>query len=59
MTEQTTMERALPKSPAPRPALASGTAAVTAALRPEIQPWEEDLWPDNECIPDDEMDCEC
>lgn len=45
------------RRPGDQPALPAATSAP--AVRPEIQPWEPDLWPAEESIPDDGMDCEC
>ncbi|HEX6749404.1 MAG TPA: hypothetical protein VF092_19065 [Longimicrobium sp.] len=56
MSDATKTVPVLPRTPAEPPAL---PAAAAPALRPDVEPWEPDLWPENECIPDDELDCEC
>ena len=56
MSDATKTVPVLPRTAPVPPVL---PAAATQALRPQVEPWEPDLWPENECIPDDEMDGEC
>ncbi|HEX6751192.1 MAG TPA: hypothetical protein VF092_28135 [Longimicrobium sp.] len=56
MSDATKTVPVLPRTPPEPPVL---PAASAPAPRPEVEPWDPDLWPENECIAGDEVDCEC